>query len=1035
MNFAKFSIDRNRVVLSILGVIMVLGLFFYQSLSRDSMPPYTVRVATIVSSFPGASPERVEELVTDKIEKVVQELPELKKVTSTSRTGLSVINVELKMEVDPNDLQAVWDRLRRKVDGIQGLPSNVYPQLKDDGIGEVFGIVVGITSDGYTYKETKEYADELRNDLIKLEDAAKVEIKGAQEERIFVKFDNSKLKTYGLTSNSLQRVISSTNILNSGGEITIDDERIILEPTGNFNSIDDIRKMLIPLGDNAVIALEDITDIEAGYIYPPKQIVRINGKDGLSLHISLKKGRNVIKLGEEVNTVIEAYNDKLPVGLEVSRLASIDSYIDTKIVDFVGNLLQAVAIVLVVMLIFLGFRTGMVIASLIPMVTISTLMIMGLIDVGLNQISLAALIMALGMMVDNAIVVAESIMVKIEEGIPVKKAAIDSSADLFMPLLISTLTTSAAFLAFYMAESVMGDIMGPIFVVITIALISSWVLSLSVITLFCVFFLKVEKKADKKIGFLDRMINKMKDGYKNLVLWALARRKSVLFGVLFLFFLSLVGFTFLDVLFFPDSDRNMVTIDINLPQGSKIERTQETVVAIETFIQDSLRVNDVRKDGILDWSSYIGEGPSAYDLGYNADQANSNYAHILVNTSDFLVNSRMINSLDAYCFNNFPNADIKVGVLGSGGGGTPIEIKVSGNDPDELARISATIKAKLFSISGTKNIKDDWGPKGKKFVIDIDQNKVRMAGITNLDIAISLRTVLDGFQAGEFRENDNSIPILMLSTASKQQSLSSLETMNVYGQNSGKSVPLLQVAKIIPQWQYAKIIRLNLSRTINVKSELTIDGNANEITSILSPWLEEQKSNWKPGFTYQLGGDAAESAENMGAVGKYLPLSAFIIVMLLIIQFNSFRKMTMIVLTIPLGVIGMVLGLLIFQVPFGFMAFLGVISLAGIVINNAIVLVDQIEKEEYELKRSPQDAIVVAALQRFRPIILATFTTVLGLVPLYLGGGAIWEPMAVTIMVGLLFGTIVTLIFIPAFYSVLYKVSYDGYKFDEKLLN
>ena len=378
---------------------------------------------------------------------------------------------------------------------------------------------------------------------------------------------------------------------------------------------------------------------------------------------------------------------------------------------------------------------------------------------------------------------------------------------------------------------------------------------------------------------------------------------------------------------------------------------------------------------------------------------------------------------------------VKVGLLGSGGSGTPIEIKVSGDNPDELARISSTIKAKLFSLTGTKNIKDDWGPKGKKFVIDIDQNKAQLAGITNLDIATSLQTVLDGFQAGEFRENDKTIPIVMLSAKSKEQSLASLETMNVYGQNSGKSVPLLQVAKIIPQWQYAKIKRLNLTRTINVQSELTENGNANEITAILTPWLEDQKANWGSKYTYELGGDAESSAENMGAVAKYLPLSAFIIVMLLIIQFNSFRKMTMIVLTIPLGVIGMVLGLLVFHVPFGFMAFLGVISLAGIVINNAIVLVDRIEIEENALKRIPQDAIISACLQRFRPIMLATFTTVFGLLPLYFGGGAIWEPMAVTIMVGLLFGTVITLLFIPSFYSVLYKVDYSGYTFDENLID
>jgi multidrug efflux pump subunit AcrB len=1036
MNFAEFSIKKNRVVLSILGVVLLMGMVFYSSLSRDSMPPYTVRVATIVTSFPGAGPERVEELVTDKIEKLAQELPELDEVTSTSRTGLSVVTVELKTDVKPEDLQPVWDRLRRKLNSLEGLPSNVIPQLDDDGIGEVFGIAVGITSDGFSYKEIKEYADDLRDELIRLEDAAKVEINGAQDERVFVKFDNAKLKTYGLTSSALKNLIQSTNILNSGGQVNIEEERIILEPTGNFNSLDDIKGMLIPVGQNGeVVALEDMTTIEKGYIYPPEQIVRISGKEAISLHVSLKEGRNVIKLGEEMDAVLSSFNEKLPVGLTVLRLASIDHYISSKISGFMSNLMQAIAIVLAVMLIFLGFRTGLVIASLIPIVTITTLMVMGLIDIGLNQISLAALIMALGMMVDNAIVVAETIMVKMESGIQVKKAAIEASSELFMPLLISTLTTSAAFLAFFMAESSMGDIMSPIFVVITIALISSWIISLSIITLFCVFFLKVEKKGEKELGFLDRIILTMKVKYKDLILWALSYKKTVLFGIVALFFLSLYGFKFLDVLFFPDSDRNMVTIDINLPQGTKIESTTETILAIEKFMQDSLKTTETRTDGIVDWSAYIGKGPSTYDLGYSADEPNSNYAHILVNTSNFLVNNNMIKKLDAFCFNTFPNADIKVGLLASGGGGTPIEVKVSGDNPDKLAVISESIKSKLFSISGTKNIKDDWGPKGKKFVIDINQNNAQAAGITNQDIAISLQTVLDGFQAGEYREDDKSIPIIMLSEASKEQSLASLESLNIYSQNSGKSVPLLQVAKIIPQWQYAKILRLNLTRTINVQSELTENGNANDIGLILTPWLDEQKEIWGDDYSYSLGGDAENSAENMGAVTKYLPLSGFIIVMLLIIQFNSFRKMTMIVLTIPLGVIGMVLGLLIFGVPFGFMAFLGVISLAGIVINNAIVLVDRIEVEENQLKRTPQDAIISACLQRFRPIILATFTTVLGLIPLYLGGGAMWEPMAITIMVGLLFGTVITLLFIPSFYSVLYKVDYTNYEFNEDLLD
>ncbi len=473
MNLTQFSIDKNRITFTVLATILLMGIVLYQSLPRDSMPPYTVRVATIVSSFPGAGPERVELLVTDKVEKTVQELPELKEVTSNSRSGLSVVTVTLKDEVGPEALQSVWDRLRRKLSDIEGLPKGVIPNLKDDGIGDVFGIAVGLISDGFSYAEMKDFADDIKDDLIKLEEAAKVEMGGAQDERVFIEFDNSRLKEYGLSSSKLQSFIESTNILSSGGEINVGDERIILEPTGNFNSVNDIKKMLIPVGDGSqMVYLEDISVIKKGYIDPPKQKVRVNGRDAISLHVNLKEGANVIKLGEDVESVINKWKSKLPVGLEITRLASMDNYIDVKISDFIVNLGQAILIVLIVMLIFLGFRSGMVIASLIPIVVITTLMLMGMINMGLNQVTLAALIMALGMMVDNAIVVAETVMVKMENGIKAKKAAIEACEELFTPLLVSTLTTSAAFLAFYLAETSMGDIVGPIFVVISMALLS-----------------------------------------------------------------------------------------------------------------------------------------------------------------------------------------------------------------------------------------------------------------------------------------------------------------------------------------------------------------------------------------------------------------------------------------------------------------------------------------------------------------------------------------------------------------------------------
>ena len=1036
MNLTQFSIERNRITLTLLGTVILLGISLYLSLSRDSMPPYTVRVANIVTQFPGAGPERTELLVTDRVEKVVQELPELKEISSTSRTGLSVVTVTLKDEVSPGTLQEVWDRLRRKLSSMHGLPEGVKPFLDDDGIGDVYGIVVGLAGKGFSYAEMKAYADDIKDEFIKLPDAAKVELGGEQDERVFVEYDDAKLKEYGLSSGRLQSLITSTNILSSGGQINLERERIILEPTGNFNSVDDIRKMLIPVGNEGtqMVALGDLAIVSKGYIDPPSQLVSIEGQEGISIHVNLIEGANIVNLGEDIDRVIAKWEGKLPVGMELTRLASLDTYIDMKISDFVVNLVQSVVIVLLVMLLFLGIRSGLVIASLIPMVIIMTLMIMGMLNVGLNQVTLAALIMALGMMVDNAIVVAETIMVKMDEGIPPKKAAIDACSELSVPLLISTLTTSAAFLAFYLAESTMGDIMGPIFVVITIALLSSWVIALTVITMLCFVFLKPKDNETAKPSFIDRILNSLKVKYKDLILWALSRKALVITGIFVLFFVSLAGFKLIPFIFFPDSDRNLITIDINLPEGTRIEATQDLVKTMETYMRDSLRVNETREEGITDWSAYIGAGPASYDLGYTRDEPNSNYAHILVNTSDFTANQMLIDKLDAYGFNTFPDADIKVSPLGSGGSGTPIEIKVSGEDPDQLSQIAREIRMKLSSIPGTKNVKDDWGPKSKKFLINIDQNRAQLAGVTSQDIAVSLQTVLDGFKTGEYREDDKSIPILMRGDSNQQQSLESLETLNVYAQSTGKSVPLLQVASIVPQWQYAKVQRFDQQRTVNVSSELTASGNAAEVMAEMLPWLDEIKNSWPEDFFYQLGGDAKNTSENMGAVVRYLPLSAFIIVLLLVIQFNSFRKMTMVVLTIPLGIIGVVIGLLLFRQPFGFMPFLGVISLAGIVINNAIVLIDRMEIEQNDLGRSAQDAVIGACLKRFRPILLATFTTVLGLIPLYLSGGDMWEGMAVSIMVGLLFGTVITLLFIPAMYSLLYKVSYKDYQFNEALM-
>ena len=919
MNLTKFAIENNRVALSVLTIIIVLGLTGYNNLSRDSMPPFTIRVCSIVTNFPGASPERVESLITDKVEQVAQELPELKEVTSESRTGLSVVNVSLRDEIRQEDLQAVWDRLRRKVNEIkEDLPEGIRgPNVKDDGIGVVYGVQLAMVGDGFSFADMKQYAENIKDDLIKLDDASEVEISGIQEEQIYVAFDNSTLAKVGLTASMLQSVIASTNIVFPGGQVSLEDERIVLEPTGNFESIDDLANMIITVPKTGgTIKLGEITSISRDFKTPTNRLVRYNRQPSLVIATALKEGANLIQLGEQVDARLETYNAGLPLGLELHRISSSDRYVDTKIQDFVSNVIQSVAIVLAVMLLFLGFRTGMVVASLIPAALIMTLWLMDLFAIGLNQVSLAALIMALGMLVDNAIVVSEAMMVKMEEGMPAKEAAISACSELMIPLLVSSLTTSAAFLAFFLAESTMGEMMGPLFVVITMALLSSWLMAMTVIPMLAINMIKVKSKSEQtKPGLFDRL------GiyYKRLLAWVL-RRSWLFFGIILgAFVLSLMFFGRIPFIFFPDSDRNLITLDLNLPLGTKVERTTAVIEKIENYIAEELQVNENRTNGIIDYTTFISEGPKSYDLGYQPGEANSGYAHMLINTSSFEDNQSMVDALDAFAFDHLPDAEVSVAPLaGGGGGGSDVEIRLSGDDPRELFRISETIKQKLNSLPTTKNIKDDWGPLIKKFIIDIDQDKANRAGITNQDIALSLSTSLEGYDAGAFRDGEDNIPIIMRNQRSQEMRASELETLPIFAQGSGQNVPLAQVANIRNDWQYAKIKRRNLYRTMVVSCDARTGITASEITNIITPWLAEASQDWKPGFTYSLGGESEQSAEAMGAVAAKLPLAGFIILLLLISQFNSFRKTSIVLSTIPLGIIGVIVGLLLFPVLFWF---------------------------------------------------------------------------------------------------------------------
>jgi len=1033
MNITKISLENNRVTILMIVVISFLGLASYTQLSRDAMPSFTIRTCQVVTQFPGASPERVEKLVTDRIEKVIQEIPELKTVTSESRTGLSIVKAKLNDNVHKDNLQAVWDKIRRKLDQIRSdLPENIYgPTVKDDALGVTYGIQLGLTSDGFSYTEMKKHAEKVRDDLIKLKEAARVEIGGIRDERIIIEFDNASLAHYGISANQVKSAVSATNIVFPGGEISLGNERITLEPTGNYEDIEDLKKTLIKISPTEMIKLGDITNIRFGYETPQPDIVKVNGNKGLAIFVNLKEGANLTRLGKKIDKKIDHYNASFPIGISIERIASQDHYVNDRINDFVSNVTQSIVIVLLVMLLFLRLRTGMVVASLVPVTMVLSLLFMNLFNVGLNQVTLASLIMALGMLVDNSIVVSESIMVKMEKGLTSKEAAISSTKELTIPLLISTLTTSAAFLPFFLAENTMGEMMGNIFIVITIALLSSWILALSFVAMLSVYFIKVKKvkPSDSNEGKTENkgLFNRLNGAYKKILVRVLNRPFIFICLVITMFAGSLLLFPKLPFIFMPDSDRNLVIIDINLPQGTKIEETEKVTDALSDFINSNLLVpaeETGTREGVQNFTCFIARGPKSYDLGYQQEQPNSGYAHILVNTTSFKANKGVVEALDRYAIEHFPNAEISVDPMGAPGGSkNDVSIRVSGSDTEKLLQISEQIKREMSQLDGVKNINDDWGPKIKKVVIDIDQDKAGQAGVTNQDIAISLRTALTGYDISDFRDLDGNIPIMLQSENGGSLDVHDLESIAVFSQGTGKNIPLGQVAAIGIDWQLAKIMRKDIIRTITVNCDTESGTTASDITSALSPVLDQMLNEWGEGYSYSLGGENEKSTEALKAVGANLPIAAFIILLLLILQFNSFRKTIIVLAAIPLGIIGVIAGLLLFKSYFGFMAFLGIISLAGIVINNAIVLLDRINIELSEFGKAPYTAIIDAAQQRFRPILLTTFTTVLGLIPLYLGGGLMWEPMAVSIMVGLLFATIITLLFVPVMYKVFYRVN------------
>lgn len=1034
MSLTSQAVRLDRVTGVMVVVLLAMGTQAYFSMPQKMDPGFIVRTAQIVTVFPGASPERVEQLVTDPIEQAAQELSELDFVSSTTRTGVSIVAVNIREEF--TDVRPIWDDLRRRISSIQAsLPEGVHPPEINDTLGDTFPMLFSMTGDGFDDALLAEIADDVRDELLHVDGVARVQIIGEQDERIFVEFSNAQLNQLGLSPDQIQQFLRTRNIIMPGGQIDVGDETIVLEPSGNFGSVEELSRTLIELPGGGLAYLGDITTIRRGYVDPPTGAVTVDGYPGLTFAVGMADGENLVDVGERVRTFFAGLDAQFPHGIDFHSTYFQPTEVEAKVTDFLSNVGQAVGIVLIVMLLSLGVRTGLVVASLIPTAMVITMWVLELIGETINQMSLAALIIALGLLVDNAIVVSESILVRLNKGENASAAAAAACKELQTPLLVSSLTTAAAFLPIFLAESAVGEYTGALFKVVSITLLVSWALAMTMTPLLCVLFLRPttkttsepEKTEDAENGsYRDRKKQSGDDAdpfdngfyraYRGALTWVLDHRAITVSLAISAFVGSMFLFRLVPAIFFPSQDSSFFMAAVNLPPGSSMAATREMAAEIDEFIETELRAGD-EGDGVTGWTTFIGESPPAFTLGYTPSPSLGGYCEMMITTSSVESVREQMDALQRFVLDRFPDASTNIRMLSSGPpAGRPVQVRIMGPDTERVFAIVDTLRARLESISGTVSIDHDWGARVKKLVVDVDPERARRSGLTNADVATALRTYLSGTETTRYREDDESIPVLVRSVAADRHDLDRLRGLSVFGGRNPRGVPLEQVADIDLEWQPSAILRRDRYRTVTLSSR--VNGiTAVEVFDELRPFLESQEEEWGVGYRWEFGGELESSVKANESIGAKLPIAGLLILLLLVVQFNSLRKTAIVLSTIVLAMIGVAIGLVVMKSTMGFMTLLGIISLAGIVINNAIVLLDRIKIELEENGREPRDAIVEAAQQRVRPILLTTATTVASLIPLYISGGAMWGPMSVAIMFGLVVSTALTLLIVPTLYA------------------
>ncbi|MEA1606781.1 efflux RND transporter permease subunit [Pseudomonas spirodelae] len=1015
-NLSAWALRNRQIVLYLMLLLAVVGALSYTKLGQSEDPPFTFKAMVVRTNWPGASAEEVAQQVTERIEKKLMETGEYDKIISFSRPGESQVTFVARDSMHSVDIPDLFYQVRKKVGDIRHtLPQGIQGPFYNDEFGTTFGNIYALTGEGFDYAVLKDYADRIQLQLQRVKDVGKVDLLGLQDEKVWIELSNTKLATLGLPLAVVQQALEEQNAVATAGFFETSTDRVQLRVTGRFESVDEIRNFPIRVADRT-FRISDVAEVKRGFNDPPAPRMRFMGEDAIGLAVSMKTGGDILVLGEALEGEFARLQETLPAGMQLSKVSDQPAAVKTGVGEFVRVLTEAVIIVLLVSFFSLGLRTGLVVALSIPLVLAMTFAVMYYLGIGLHKISLGALVLALGLMVDDAIIAVEMMAIKMEQGFDRIKAASFAWTSTAFPMLTGTLITAAGFLPIATAQSGTGEYTRSIFQVVTIALLVSWVAAVVFVPYLGAKLLPDLAKlhAAKHGGSAeghDPYGTPFYQRVRSAVEWCVRRRKTVIMLTIALFVGSILLFRFVPQQFFPASGRLELMVDLKLSEGASLAATEEQAKRFEALLKG--------REGIDNYVAYVGTGSPRFYLPLDQQLPAASFAQFVVLAKSIEDREAIRSWLIDVLHEQFPTLRTRISRLENGPPvGYPVQFRVSGEHIDEVRQLARQVADKVRENPHVANVHLDWEEPSKVVRLNIDQERARALGVSTADLSRFLQSSLTGSPVSQYREGNELIEILLRGTPSERQELSLLPSLAVPTDN-GRSVPLSQVATLEYGFEEGIIWHRNRLPTVTVRADVYGKEQPASLVKQILPTLEPVRAQLPDGYGLDVGGTVEDSSRGQKSVNAGVPLFIVVVVTLLMLQLKSFSRSAMVFLTAPLGLIGVTLFLLIFRQPFGFVAMLGTIALSGMIMRNSVILVDQIE-QDIAAGMDRWHAIIEATVRRFRPIVLTALAAVLAMIPL--SRSVFFGPMAVAIMGGLIVATALTLLFLPALYAAWFRV-------------